>query len=77
MDRAITTCRLPLDRRKGNAITRPYIPGHLASVYSDHLVPRGPRSYGLIGKELGRTRRHDEPPPILSSKPQQTYIMNV
>jgi hypothetical protein len=40
-------------------------------------VPRGPRPYGLIGKEHGRTRRHDEPPPVLSSKPQQTYSMNV
>jgi hypothetical protein len=30
MDRAVTTCRLPLDRRKRNAITHPYILGHLA-----------------------------------------------
>jgi hypothetical protein len=30
-------------------------------------IPLGPRPYRSIGKELGHTRRHDEPPPQLSS----------
>jgi hypothetical protein len=38
MDRAITTCCLPLVHRKGNAITQPYIPQHLAGTSPVYIV---------------------------------------
>jgi hypothetical protein len=40
-------------------------------------VPPGPRPYGSTGKELGHTRRHDEPPPQLSSNFTHIDYMNV
>jgi hypothetical protein len=76
-DRAISTCRLPLDRRKGMQSHTPIYLGTSPVYIVTTQVPRGPRPYGSICKELGCTRRHDEPPPVLSSNPQQTYGMNV
>jgi hypothetical protein len=40
-DRAVTTCRLPLNHGTWNAFTCHYMPGQLARVYNDHLSPPG------------------------------------
>ena len=42
MDRAITTCRLPLNQRVGNAFTYFSIPKHHACVHKNY--PNSPRS---------------------------------
>jgi hypothetical protein len=48
----------------------PIYPGTLPVYIVTTQVTHAPRPYESTGKELGRTQRHDEPPPVLSSKPQ-------
>jgi hypothetical protein len=75
-DKAVTTCRLPLDRGKGmQSPATIYLGTSLAYRVTTH-IPCCPRPYGSTGKGLGPTQRHDEPPLVLGSKPQQTYGMN-
>jgi hypothetical protein len=38
-------------------------PGTSPAYIMTTQVPLGPRPYGSIGKRLGHTRKHDEPPP--------------
>jgi hypothetical protein len=40
-------------------------------------VSPGPQPYGSTDKGLGHTRRHDEPPPQLSSNSTHINYMNV
>jgi hypothetical protein len=53
----------------------PY-PSILLAYTETTQVPLGPQPYGSTGKELGHTRRHDEPPPQLSSNSTHTSYMN-
>jgi hypothetical protein len=55
----------------------PIYPGTSPVYIVTTQVPCSPQPYGSMGKELGRIWRHDEPSPVLSSNPQQTYSMNV
>jgi hypothetical protein len=76
IDRAITTCHLPLNHGKGNVFTIPPYPSTMfAYVETTQVLPE-PRSYGSIGIGLGHTQMHDEPPPQLSSNSTHTSCMN-
>jgi hypothetical protein len=53
----------------------PYLSNMLACIETTQ-IPLGPQPYGSIGKGLGHTRRHDEPPPQLRSNSIHISYMN-
>jgi hypothetical protein len=76
-DRAITTYRHPLDHGKGMQSPTTIYLGTSPTYIVTTQIPCSPQPYGSTSKGLGHTRRHDEPPSVPISKPQQTYGMNV
>jgi hypothetical protein len=54
----------------------PIYPGTMPAYRETTQIPPGPRPYGSTGKRLGRTRKHDEPPPQHKSKPNHEHGMN-
>jgi hypothetical protein len=76
-DRAVTTWRLPLDRGNGMQSPAPIYLGTSPAYIVTAQIPRGPRPNGSTGKGLGRTQRHDEPPPQHKSISIHEYDMNM
>jgi len=76
MDRAVTTCRLPLNRGIGMHPPGPLYPSTMLTYNGPTQVPPGPRPYGSTGKRLGHTRRHDETPYLDNSILIHLHSMN-
>ena len=75
-NRAVTTCRLPLNR---GAPSYPKVFVHLGTmpVYKETThIPLGLRPYGSTSIGHEQTQRNDEPPPQLSSTSTHTSHMN-
>jgi hypothetical protein len=75
MDKAITTCCLPLNRV---TLSNPKVPVHLSTtpMYKETTHTPGTQPYGLTGKGYGQTQRNYELPPQLNYTSTHTNHMN-
>jgi hypothetical protein len=74
-NRAITTCRLPLNHGTSSHSKVSIYPSTIPMYKETICIPPKPRPYGSTSIGYGQTRRNDKPPPRLSSNSNHISCM--